>query len=48
MRRYKIRHFFTMFVLLALPAATCGVSAAVQDLRDRVAMLEAESDAQPV
>ena len=48
MSRYKIRLFITMIALLVLPAATCGVSAAVQDLRDRVAVLEAESDSQAV
>ena len=46
MRCYKIRHFITMFVLLALPAVTCGVGPVVLDLIERVEVLEAESDAQ--
>lgn len=44
MRRYKLRHFLALFVLLALPAVTCGVGPVVLDLIERVEVLEAESD----
>ena len=43
MSRYKARHFLALFVLLSLPALTCGVGPVVQDLIDRVEALEAET-----
>jgi hypothetical protein len=46
MGRYRLSHIALLLVVAGVAAATCGVSPALEQLQQRVAELEAESDAQ--
>jgi hypothetical protein len=48
MGRYRLSHIALLLVVAGVAAATCGVSPALEQLQQRVAELEAESDAQLV
>ena len=43
MTQYRMRHFFAVFALLAIPVLACGVGPVVWDLIQRVEVLEEES-----
>ena len=48
MSRYRIRYFLLAGAVIALPLLLLGVAPALQDLIQRLDLLEAESDTQPI